>query len=152
MDCSLNVQTSGKHNKNKSSSIQPWQKAEYFKTIFMKPVLAISIGVLTLSAMSFKKFQQDKVRVLKNGNYHVPAGIITASDAKILGDLTRKTTGESVVVQKTISHFRDNASRKKDSTTFNETTIIHTTVFKHKETVPKETQARVMDVIDKYLR
>ena len=117
----------------------------------MKRVLTISIGVLAFSEMSFKDFQQDKIRLLKNGNYYVPAGIIKAEDARILGDFTRRTAGETVVVQRTFSNFRDNAARKKDSTTFNETTIVHTTVFKHKETVPKETQARVRNVIDKYM-
>lgn len=118
----------------------------------MKRVLTISIGILALTAMSFKNFQQDKIRLLNNGNYFVPAGIINAADAKILGDLTKRTAGETVVVQKTFSNFRDNAARKKDSTTFNETTVVHTTVFKHKETVPKEIQARVRSVIDKYLK
>lgn len=111
----------------------------------MKSVLTISIGIFALCVMSFRTFQQDKIILLKNGNYSVPAGIITGNDAKILGELTRKTTGETVVVQKTIAK------------SFNETQVVNETVWKHtsdeiKSPKAAQTYTKIRDVMDKYLK
>ena len=110
----------------------------------MKSVLAISTGILALSVMSFRTFQHDKITLLNNGNYSVPAGIITGNEAKMLGELTRKTTGETVVVQKTISKG------------FNETQAVHETVWSHKSEIKSakatQTYTRVKDVMEKYIK
>lgn len=140
----LYVQTGGKHFNLTSSSNQPWIKVvNFLNTFFMKSVLAISIGILTLSVMSFRSFQHDKISLLKDGNYSVPAGIITGNDARMLGELTRKSAGETVVVQKTISK------------SFNETQAVHETVWSHKSEIKSaksmQTYSRVKGVMDKYL-
>lgn len=116
----------------------------------MKKITILSIAVLALTLFSFKKFEGNRVTLLKDGNYYVPQGIVQEGDARILADLTTFSKGTTTVVHTTVWKHVDAVAK--------ETTIVHTTVYKHEDSralqtsASKEKYQKVQEIMAKYLK
>lgn len=115
-----------------------------------KPIIFLSAGILSLTLFSFTG-PGDGVKRLAGGNYSVPEGIVSETDAKALAGLTiAQGASETVVVHTTVWKHKDALYRGAA-----ETQIVHETVWKHKDKATlredAKTRSEVERIMTKYL-
>lgn len=117
----------------------------------MKAIVLIALGVLSMTLFSFKGAGEDisggKVTKLKNGNYMATPGAISRADAQVLVSLSSISAGETTVVHQTIWKHKDVAKLEAGATT-----VIHQTIWKHKDAAKLESTHRAVNcILEKYL-